>query len=140
MIDRCDHGVRRCGHSVWGRLRVDDIVSTEKAQASGGAKSGQAQKVGASAPVSPPARRTAVMIVAMHRSGTSALSRALNLLGCDMPPRLIDAHRIARQAIALGRIGQRPDDLILGLGANVEIAGIIPSPDIEAWNMLAPCR
>ena len=55
----------------------------------------------------------------------------------DMPPRLIDAHRIARQAIALGRIGQRPDDLILGLGANVEIAGIIPSADIEAWNMLA---
>ena len=91
MIDRCDHGVRRCGHSVWGRLRVDDIVSTEKAQASGGAKSGQAQKVGASAPVSPPARRTAVMIVAMHRSGTSALSRALNLLGGDMPPRLIEA-------------------------------------------------
>ena len=91
MIDRCDHGVRRCGHSVWGRLRVDDIVSTEKAQASGGAKSGQAQKVGASAPVSPSARRTAVMIVAMHRSGTSALSRALNLLGGDMPPRLIEA-------------------------------------------------
>lgn len=91
MIDRCDHGVRRCGHSVWGRLRVDDIVSTEKTQASGGAKSGQAQKVGASAPVSPSARRTAVMIVAMHRSGTSALSRALNLLGGDMPPRLIGA-------------------------------------------------
>ncbi|HCW59860.1 MAG TPA: hypothetical protein DHB48_02510 [Sphingobium sp.] len=31
------------------------------------------------------------MIVAMHRSGTSALSRALNLLGGDMPPRLIEA-------------------------------------------------
>ncbi|MBS50714.1 MAG: hypothetical protein CMN60_24105 [Sphingobium sp.] len=31
------------------------------------------------------------MIVAMHRSGTSALSRALNLLGGDMPPRLIGA-------------------------------------------------
>ena len=27
----------------------------------------------------------------MHRSGTSALSRALNLLGGDMPPRLIEA-------------------------------------------------
>ncbi|WP_232209407.1 hypothetical protein [Sphingomonas sp. SKA58] len=32
-----------------------------------------------------------MMIVAMHRSGTSALSRALNLLGGDMPPRLIGA-------------------------------------------------
>lgn len=37
------------------------------------------------------AKRTAILIVAMHRSGTSALSRTLNLLGCDMPPKLIGA-------------------------------------------------
>lgn len=70
---------------------MDDKVSTGKTQASGGAKSGQAQKTEASAAASSSVKRTAVMIVASHRSGTSALSRALNLLGGDMPPRLIGA-------------------------------------------------
>ncbi|WP_367956337.1 hypothetical protein [Aquibium pacificus] len=30
-------------------------------------------------------RRTAVLILGMHRSGTSALARVVNLLGCDLP-------------------------------------------------------
>ncbi|NWK94270.1 hypothetical protein DM806_00865 [Sphingobium lactosutens] len=37
------------------------------------------------------AKRTAVLVVAMHRSGTSALSRTLNLLGCDTSPNQMPA-------------------------------------------------
>ena len=70
---------------------MNEMVSTGKARATGSPKPDQAQKANPSLAASTAARRTAVMIVAMHRSGTSALSRALNLLGCDMPPRLIGA-------------------------------------------------
>ena len=35
--------------------------------------------------------RTAVMVLGMHRSGTSALTRLLNLLGCDPPNNLMPA-------------------------------------------------
>ena len=55
----------------------------------------------------------------------------------DMPPRLIDAYRIAIQPIPLRRIGKRAHHLILGLGADIEIARIIPAADVEARNMLA---
>jgi hypothetical protein len=34
-------------------------------------------------------RRTCVLVLGMHRSGTSALARVLNLLGCDLPKTLI---------------------------------------------------
>lgn len=34
-------------------------------------------------------RATAIVIAGMHRSGTSALSRTLNLVGCDMPKTLM---------------------------------------------------
>ena len=74
-----------------GLIQVNEMVSTGKARAAGSPKPDQAQKANPSLAASTAARRTAVMIVAMHRSGTSALSRALNLLGCDMPPRLIGA-------------------------------------------------
>ena len=70
---------------------MNEMVSTGKARAAGSPKPDQAQKANPSLAASAATRRTAVMIVAMHRSGTSALSRALNLLGCDMPPRLIGA-------------------------------------------------
>ena len=36
-------------------------------------------------------RRTAILVLGMHRSGTSALARVLNLLGCDLPKTLMDA-------------------------------------------------
>lgn len=36
-------------------------------------------------------RRTAVIVLGMHRSGTSALARVLNLLGCDLPRTLMEA-------------------------------------------------
>ena len=37
------------------------------------------------------ASRMAVMVLGMHRSGTSALTRLLNLLGCDAPKNLMPA-------------------------------------------------
>ncbi|MER9952314.1 class I SAM-dependent methyltransferase [Mesorhizobium sp. M0047] len=38
-----------------------------------------------------PARRTCIMVLGMHRSGTSALTRVLNLLGAALPKNLIGA-------------------------------------------------
>lgn len=34
-------------------------------------------------------RRTAIIVLGMHRSGTSALARVLNILGCDLPENLL---------------------------------------------------
>jgi len=37
------------------------------------------------------AQRTGIVVLGMHRSGTSALTRVLNLLGCDLPKTLMQA-------------------------------------------------
>ena len=37
--------------------------------------------------------RVAILVVGMHRSGTSALARVLNLLGCDLPATLLGANK-----------------------------------------------
>lgn len=39
----------------------------------------------------PERRRIAVLVAGMHRSGTSAVARLLNLLGCDLPKTLMPA-------------------------------------------------
>ena len=36
--------------------------------------------------------KAAILVVGMHRSGTSALARVLSLLGCDLPKTLLDAN------------------------------------------------
>lgn len=41
--------------------------------------------------VRPPFQRTAVVILGMHRSGTSALTKMVSLLGCDLPKTIMDA-------------------------------------------------
>lgn len=38
----------------------------------------------------PGAERTAIVVLGMHRSGTSAFTRTINLLGVDLPERLLD--------------------------------------------------
>lgn len=43
--------------------------------------------------VRPTSKRICVMVLGMHRSGTSALTRVFNLLGCDLPQTLIGANR-----------------------------------------------
>lgn len=37
------------------------------------------------------ARRQALLVLGMHRSGTSALTRVLSLLGADLPSRLLES-------------------------------------------------
>ncbi len=70
-----------------------------------------------------PARATAVLILGMHRSGTSALSRVLNLQGLDIASRLVPASEnnrtgfweseelVALQDELLERFGQRWHDI-----------------------------
>ena len=36
--------------------------------------------------------KVAVLVAGMHRSGTSATTRILNLLGCDLPGTLLEAN------------------------------------------------
>ncbi|HHZ10643.1 MAG TPA: sulfotransferase family protein [Rhizobiales bacterium] len=43
--------------------------------------------------VRPASKRICVLVLGMHRSGTSALTRVFNLLGCDLPQTLIGADR-----------------------------------------------
>ena len=38
-----------------------------------------------------PARRIAILVLGMHRSGTSAVTRVINLLGADLPSNLMPA-------------------------------------------------
>lgn len=40
----------------------------------------------------PRGERVGVLVLGMHRSGTSALTRVLSLLGCDLPKTLVPAH------------------------------------------------
>lgn len=68
---------------------MGDMVSTTKIGAANDGRLLDPADVVADAPgigSVPQSRRTAVLVVAMHRSGTSALSRTLNLLGCDASP------------------------------------------------------
>jgi len=50
------------------------------------------EEMGGTSEVSvPEARRRAILVLGMHRSGTSVLTRILNLLGCDFPRNLMSA-------------------------------------------------
>ena len=42
-------------------------------------------------PPSPSGARTCLLVVGMHRSGTSALARVLTIAGCDLPGTLVEA-------------------------------------------------
>src|SRR5262245_43006838 len=44
----------------------------------------------AEAPTVVPLERRAIVVLGMHRSGTSALTRVLSLLGADLPSRLLE--------------------------------------------------
>ena len=44
-------------------------------------------------PSGPGGQKVAILIAGMHRSGTSALTRTLSLLGCDLPKTLLPAAR-----------------------------------------------
>src|SRR5687768_6845936 len=38
-------------------------------------------------------QRVCILVLAMHRSGTSAFARVLSLLGCDLPKTLMQANK-----------------------------------------------
>jgi hypothetical protein len=66
----CGH-VSAAGSLIWrGKLAV---AGSEKATVANGAAG----------------ERVCVLVLGMHRSGTSALTRTLNLLGCDLPKTLV---------------------------------------------------
>ena len=44
-------------------------------------------------PISPPPSRTCILVLGMHRSGTSAITGVLRLLGVQMPKSLMDANQ-----------------------------------------------
>ena len=54
------------------------------------------------------ARRTCLIVLGMHRSGTSALARVLNLLGASLPNRMLGAESGKRS----GSLGADPSDRI----------------------------
>lgn len=59
-------------------------------------------------------RRTGVLVLGMHRSGTSALVRVLNLLGCDLPKTLIGANKSNESGHWESSAIARLNDRILG--------------------------
>lgn len=59
------------------------------AQAKAPRRGSKGSKAQAAAAVTPSTGRQAVVILPMHRSGSSALSRVLSLLGCDLPKTLM---------------------------------------------------
>lgn len=66
-------------------------------------------------------RRTAIIVLGMHRSGTSALTRVLSLLGCDLPKTLMRANHA-------NEVGYWESDAIYRLNDRIlESAG-------SAWN------
>ena len=59
-----------------------------------GGRPGDITRYGGNGPVHEPMNdhptKTAILVVGMHRSGTSALTRVLSLLGCDLPKTLME--------------------------------------------------
>jgi hypothetical protein len=62
--------------------------------------------------------RIGVLVLGMHRSGTSALSRVLSLLGCDLPNTLMGASRSNESGHWESSIIYRLNDEILGSGGS----------------------
>ncbi|MBZ9883168.1 hypothetical protein LB535_12475 [Mesorhizobium sp. CA10] len=70
-------------HPAPEQLRDASAQSADQAAPKKGAK--------AKSPKTKPAKRTCIMVLGMHRSGTSALTRVLSLLGATLPERVIGA-------------------------------------------------
>ena len=59
--------------------------------------------------------KTAVVVIGMHRSGTSAIARVLNLLGCDLPKTLLEANEANEKGYWESPLFNRLNDEILAL-------------------------
>jgi hypothetical protein len=86
-----------------------------------------------SAPLAFGARRprTALVVVGMHRSGTSALTRVLNLLGADLPLNLLpaDEHNAAGYWESYDLVAIH-DEMLQAAGTSWQATGPIP----ELWH------
>ncbi|TPJ77784.1 glycosyltransferase [Mesorhizobium sp. B2-6-2] len=71
-------------HPAPEQLREASAQSADQAAPQKGAK--------AKSPKTKPAKRTCIMVLGMHRSGTSALTRAISLLGAELPKNLLGAN------------------------------------------------
>jgi hypothetical protein len=57
----------------------------------------------------PTGRRHAILVLGMHRSGTSTLTRLLGLFGADLPKRLMELQfREQRRLLGTGRHRRHP--------------------------------
>ncbi len=67
----------------------------------------------------PHSARRAILVLGMHRSGTSALARTLNLLGCDLPKTLVaetDSNKAGHwESMPISRLN---DELLESAGTN----------------------
>ncbi len=91
------------------------------ARAAAGAWDGPAASRGLSAP----AARTGLLVLGMHRAGTSLLARVLNLLGAAMPRTLIGASSNNEAGYWESRPVQQLDDRLL-LAAGTAWDGWLP--------------
>lgn len=70
-------------------------------------------------PVQEPARSTCVLVLGMHRSGTSALSGVLSMLGCDLPSNTMEASPAnAKGFFESTRIRDFNDELLASAGSS----------------------
>lgn len=67
----------------------DEVAAPRKPVAPSKVAGSTATRAGRGTAVPGRTPRTAVLVVGMHRSGTSAVTRVLNLLGCDLPKTLM---------------------------------------------------
>ncbi|MBZ9849647.1 sulfotransferase [Mesorhizobium sp. CA14] len=71
-------------HPAPEQLREASAQSADQAAPKKGAKAKSSK--------TRPAKRTCIMVLGMHRSGTSALTRAISLLGAELPKNLLGAN------------------------------------------------
>ncbi len=77
--------------------------------------------------------RTAILIVGMHRSGTSALTRIINLLGADLPVNLLPPQKDNILGFwESADICKLNDDILLSVGLHWHHSGSFPSDWIKS--------
>ncbi len=64
------------------------------------------------------------------------VGRPVGDVDLHMPPRLVDRGLVAGQAELLPGVDQGADHGVVGLGADVEVARVVPAADIEAGDVL----
>jgi hypothetical protein len=119
------------------------VVAAKKAAKKKGRRSSQGQKKGASrrrtTKASKARERHALMVLGMHRSGTSALAGMLGLAGAELPARLMPATDAnARGFFESQRLFELHEELLADLGTSWHDvssppSGFLRSPKAGLW-------